>query len=632
MTNYIMANSYAFDGTDDFIHGVYEVDETLTTVKILLNGTDTNLNAIAGFTNGTTFMADVSTIKSQITLTTVVTMIMYNGTKELARCPVPIYSQANPPVPKSADKKYTLALDLVKDTENVVLISRIADKDLTSVLVKLTNNGEAINLVGRTPLFECQLPAQTGEYANFVRDDGIANGNMIIVDAEQGIIQYNFVKETFSKVGAINIAYFALETLVGDVVRRVTTRNFKIIVTDSAIEGKIDADDYISDIESLKAEIEIRLAPIIEEIVQLKEDVTEASAQMDEIEALITANQVIKTEDAINWQKQKITDDTGANLLTTGSDTSKDILDIIKTAGIGLRTFYAVSGAVNNPTANTPLRGISHLTTATTGWVIGWDSFGNSYSTFLNGTAGWVLPWKENATMSDVANQLATAVSTLNTRMDSMQNIQLFDNSGVPIVNLDTDSGLDIYTELNKVPAGMYMTRISGTAGTTNPNTNVPPTTIRGYTYIEVQGTWGNLYGVGSNQTMVMNQLNSGVWRGWRVQDARDTGWINITGFNSGWSTDATNPPAYRKVGNKVSLRGVVHMDTAAKKGVIATLPAGYRPMVGNQNGWICARQTTGVNYMAEVYVSSAGNLEVVWINGNGTQGIWLTPIEFYID
>lgn len=293
MTNYIMANSYAFDGTDDFIHGVYEVDETLTTVKILLNGTDTNLNAIAGFTNGTTFMADVSTIKSQITLTTVVTMIMYNGTKELMRCPVPIYSQANPPVPKSADKKYTLALDLVKDTENVVLISRIADKDLTSVLVKLTNNGEAINLVGRTPLFECQLPAQTGEYANFVRDDGIANGNMIIVDAEQGIIQYNFVKETFSKVGAINIAYFALETLVGDVVRRVTTRNFKIIVTDSAIEGKIDADDYISDIESLKAEIEIRLAPIIEEIVQLKEDVTEASAQMDEIEALITANQVI---------------------------------------------------------------------------------------------------------------------------------------------------------------------------------------------------------------------------------------------------------------------------------------------------------------------------------------------------
>jgi hypothetical protein len=69
-------------------------------------------------------------------------------------------------------------------------------------------------------------------------------------------------------------------------------------------------------------------------------------------------------------QLQKITNDLGGVKLSISS-TSGDILDTIKNEGVGLHTFYAVSGSKNLPPSNKSIRGIASITSInpTHGWV-----------------------------------------------------------------------------------------------------------------------------------------------------------------------------------------------------------------------------------------------------------------------
>lgn len=99
-----------------------------------------------------------------------------------------------------AVKEYDIILDVTRPYENQRVIGRLADRDLTSILVKLTKTGLPINLTGYSIYFECRLPYQDGEQINYVRDDGSVYQNLEIVDASQGIFRYTFIKEVWSKL------------------------------------------------------------------------------------------------------------------------------------------------------------------------------------------------------------------------------------------------------------------------------------------------------------------------------------------------------------------------------------------------------------------------------------------------
>lgn len=65
-------------------------------------------------------------------------------------------------------------------------------------------------------------------------------------------------------------------------------------------------------------------------------------------------------------------------------------------------------------------------------------------------------------------------------------------------------------------------------------------------------------------------------WGAWKVFDATDTGWQSLP-LTTGIAVYADSQvPQYRKIGNTVFIRGAVKNVLAL--GIIATLPAGYRP------------------------------------------------------
>jgi hypothetical protein len=98
-----------------------------------------------------------------------------------------------------------------------------------------------------------------------------------------------------------------------------------------------------------------------------------------------------------------------------------------------------------------------------------------------------------------------------------------------------------------------------------------------------------------------------------------DSGWITISSFSNSWVAGSI-APAYRKVGNRVQLRGRVTSGTANVTAF--TLPAGYRPQT-NQS--LCA-------------ISSTGSINQVSIDTSGNVGPLLSvitsldDISFYID
>lgn len=68
-------------------------------------------------------------------------------------------------------------------------------------------------------------------------------------------------------------------------------------------------------------------------------------------------------------------------------------------------------------------------------------------------------------------------------------------------------------------------------------------------------------------------------WGSWHVVDHTDSGWIDLplaSGISAHNSTSF--PCKYRKIGNKVYVRGCVKGFTETEK-VVATLPAGFRPV-----------------------------------------------------
>ncbi|MFL6562716.1 MAG: hypothetical protein ACJ8MO_42285 [Bacillus sp. (in: firmicutes)] len=104
-----------------------------------------------------------------------------------------------------------------------------------------------------------------------------------------------------------------------------------------------------------------------------------------------------------NVQASKITSDTGGVMLTTAS-TSDDILQIIVDAGVGLRTFYAVSGSKNLPPTNISIRGMAHMTESGIVWVQATDYRNNVYTNYRD-SGGW-KGWRHLVSNEDTQEEL----------------------------------------------------------------------------------------------------------------------------------------------------------------------------------------------------------------------------------
>ena len=98
-----------------------------------------------------------------------------------------------------------------------------------------------------------------------------------------------------------------------------------------------------------------------------------------------------------------------------------------------------------------------------------------------------------------------------------------------------------------------------------------------------------------------------------------DSGWIEPA-LENGWKSFGYEPPAYRRIGNLVRLRGVFS-HSGASKSTAFTLPAGFRPVLsalfpsanypgGSEPGSI---QVTGAGAVEPIY---AGTPEQISIDG----------------
>jgi hypothetical protein len=123
-----------------------------------------------------------------------------------------------------------------------------------------------------------------------------------------------------------------------------------------------------------------------------------SSSQIDEeFNQLIAAANQLQTDDNAKdadlrskAQMMKVTTDTGGVKISITS-TSGNILQSIVSAGVGLHTFFAVSGSQNLPPTNISIRGIAHLSSAVYGWIYATDGNNKVFTNYLdNGTwKGW---------------------------------------------------------------------------------------------------------------------------------------------------------------------------------------------------------------------------------------------------
>ena len=151
---------------------------------------------------------------------------------------------------------------------------------------------------------------------------------------------------------------------------------------------------------------------------------------------------------------------------------------------------------------------------------------------------------------------------------------------------------------------------------------NKPTTsTSTGFVKVEKGGSSGQLivhYVLCTNTPKYYyNAYYSSAWKGWKLVDHTDTGWIDLTLTNGATIYNSNQKPQYRKIGSQVFLRGIFCGIT--ERTTIATLPAGYRPsqriMVNTQRtGYGIDRveiETDGsVNYIG---TNAASTGEITW-------------------
>ncbi|KGL44477.1 hypothetical protein EP56_07705 [Listeriaceae bacterium FSL A5-0209] len=433
-------------------------------------------------------------------------------------------------------KQYEFNLDLVSDSITPQILARVTENNAVTTIVQLTNNGAEIPGFGEyRPIFECRLP---GGY--FVRDDGSTYDNMEILDPIKGIIKYTMAKEVFARHGELNLCYFVLEKggpigfqvleeldLSADV--RVSTPNFTILVGEDATQGNIKLEDFISDIDRLNNFIRESTAEAMEVLNVAIAQLNESTDTANELIALINSNDVVLISETINWQKAKLTAD---------------------------------SGVAKSPPNVTTLAAI-----------IEQGSF------YINST---------------VAAALTDAPSTGSFRLENHKLI-----TGTAI-----EQHARYFSPTNAAANRHFFRYVGATASP----------------WREYENTVGSQAKADAAKTAAIAYV-----------DAKflDSGWIDLplkTNYSAG-----TAKPQYRKIGNRVILRGLVNRVAGTPAGAFSTLPVGFRSSTSYVNGYKVAQQSGAIGSSATVYAKQNGDLEVLAIAVDAS-GFWLDGIEFMID
>lgn len=127
-----------------------------------------------------------------------------------------------------------------------------------------------------------------------------------------------------------------------------------------------------------------------------------------------------------------------------------------------------------------------------------------------------------------------------------------------------------------------------------NAGTSIAPTVTPGWDplYVVVNATGASLPTVSiapSSPARISTVAAEEQW----IQPTLTNGWVNLAGYQ---------PFQYRRIGNRVLVRGSISSGTAGTAAF--TLPVGFRPL--SNNGFLASNGTTGVNFVS---VNSVGTV-----------------------
>lgn len=90
------------------------------------------------------------------------------------------------------------------------------------------------------------------------------------------------------------------------------------------------------------------------------------------------------------------------------------------------------------------------------------------------------------------------------------------------------------------------------------------------------------IYNAFGSVNRYVRSKNNGTWSDWSILKDIDSGWLNLP-LGSGIIVDGGLTPQYRKIGNRVFIRGSVK-NIVTGNTVIGTLPVGFRPVLQNHH------------------------------------------------
>lgn len=144
--------------------------------------------------------------------------------------------------------------------------SRENDRNGFKVIVNLKERGKPVDLTGYVVKYEAISP-----YGNFVRDDAV------VTNAKDGVFEYTVSKEAVSSAG-VWIGYFAFEKGT----ERFTTQDIRISLGSDVKQGSIQIEDYISDFDKLKKQIDaLQVAVDKADVVKRSGDTMTGNLDMD---------------------------------------------------------------------------------------------------------------------------------------------------------------------------------------------------------------------------------------------------------------------------------------------------------------------------------------------------------------
>lgn len=109
-----------------------------------------------------------------------------------------------------------------------------------------------------------------------------------------------------------------------------------------------------------------------------------------------------------------------------------------------------------------------------------------------------------------------------------------------------------------------------------------------------------------------------------------DSGWITFP-YASGFSGLGGSNPAYRKIGNRVYLRGLVAKGSNVGSGdTLGNLPAGFRP-ANDYNQWVGTLAGSAAA-TAKVTVSTTGSISCAAVPTASTSYLGVDPITYLVD